>query len=116
MPRWPPTEPSRSRDYSRGVNPIFAFTAELFSSGAGSWVFVAVPVEDSEEIKDLIPDRQGFGSVKVRACLGSIAWATSLFPDKASGCYFLPLKKATRERVGVGVGDEVNIEVEVLLN
>ncbi len=40
--------------------------------------------------------KPGFGSIRVTARIGETAWATSVFPDKASGGWVLPVKKAVR--------------------
>jgi Domain of unknown function (DUF1905) len=49
-------------------------------------------------------DRRAFGSLRVRVSLGRSTWSTSLFGDRRSGSYPLPLKAEirTRERVEAG--------------
>ena len=68
----------------------YSFEGELWrSSGAGaSWVFITVPAEISHQIRFLQGKTKGFGSIRVRCRIGESCWNTSLFPDKASGCYF----------------------------
>jgi len=100
------------------MNPIFSFTSELWLWDAKSdstWIFVSLPLDESEEIKDLIPHRAGFGSVKVQVRIGDIEWKTSIFPDSKSGCYVLPLKKAVRNKAKIDVGDTAKFELEVLI-
>jgi hypothetical protein len=77
-------------------------------------VFATVPPADSDEIGDLVPERRGFGSVRVRVHMGSSTWDTSVFPDSKAGAYVLPVKRAMRDAEGVDVGDEVTIELELL--
>lgn len=91
----------------------FAFEADLwvYSSGKASWHFVTVPAEDSHRIRFLAGKTSGFGSVRVRVRIGQSRWSTSLFPDKASGCYFLPLKAAIRTAERITSGDRVRIEL-----
>lgn len=79
-----------------------------------SWYFVTLPSEFAVEIADRSSGQRGFGSVKVTATIGSTAWATSIFPDKASGSYVLPLKKAVRAAEGVDADDVVRVRIELL--
>ena len=93
------------------------FTTELWEmpTTAAAWVFVTLPVEASEAIKSTPrPPRPGFGSIRVRATIGTTSWATSIFPDSKSGCYVLPVKKSVRATEGIGLGDTVGVSVEVL--
>ncbi len=86
----------------------FDFDAELFEWDArddASWVFVQLPIEVADEIRDLAPSVGGFGSVKVAVACGSSEWRTSVFPDKGSGSYVLPLKKAVRRAQSLEPGD-----------
>ena len=91
----------------------FAFEADLwvYSSEKASWHFVTVPPEESHRIRFLVGRTNGFGSVRVRARIGGSRWSTSLFPDKASGCYFLPLKAAIRNSERITTGDRVRVEL-----
>ena len=96
------------------MDPTFTFDAELYLwKDDGSWVFATVPLDVSEEIDDIVPDRAGFGSVKVGVQIGDTAWSTSVFPDTKSGCFVLPIKKAVRTAERVDVGDSVEIDLTV---
>jgi hypothetical protein len=50
--------------------------------------------------------------VRVEAALGGSRWRTSLFPDRTSGSYLLPVKKAVRDREGIDDGDTVTVRLE----
>ncbi len=94
----------------------FDFTAELFEwTGEAAWVFVTLPIEVADEIRDIDLPRTGFGSVRVTVRVGSVEWATSVFPDKASGSYLLPVKKAIRTRAGIDIGDTAPFQIDVAL-
>ena len=81
----------------------------------GAWVFLSLPRDISDEIRaEPRAPRPGFGSIRVSATVGSVTWATSIFPEKNSGQYVLPAKKAVRRAVGVQVGDEVAVTLELL--
>lgn len=97
---------------------IVAFDAELWIWDArrvDSWTFVSLPVDASEEIRDVAGGpRRGFGAVRVRVTVGGSTWRTSIFPDSARGCYVLPIKRAVRKAEGLEVGDVVTVMVELV--
>ena len=53
----------------------------------------------------------GWGAIPVRATILGVTFETSLFPK--DGTYLLPLKAAVRKRIGVTVGDEVEVEMAI---
>ena len=86
----------------------------LWSGEGGSWHFITVPEEQSGAIRAHgFGARRGFGSVRVEARLGEVAWRTSLFPQKSGG-YLLPVKAEVRRRANIAAGDEVTVELELL--
>lgn len=93
----------------------YSFEAELWRSGAAkaSWYFLTVPLEISQQIRFMAGKTNGFGSIRVRASTGDSRWSTSLFPDKASGCYFLPVKADVRKAQAISAGDRVNVELKI---
>jgi hypothetical protein len=97
---------------------IVAFEAELWiwdARRADSWTFVSLPVEASEEIRELTDGpRRGFGSVRVRATIGGTSWKTSIFPDSARKAYVLPVKRAVRQAEALDEGDLAAVTVEIL--
>jgi hypothetical protein len=59
-------------------------------------------------------DRKGrFGTAKVTATIGGTSWANSVFPDKESGGWFMPVKKAVRLAEGLEEGEMVKLTVEL---
>ena len=84
---------------------VVVFDAELWgwdARRAESWIFVSLPAEASEEIRDLAAGpRRGCGSLPVQVTVGVSTWTTSIFPDSVRGGYVLPIAKF----VG-GVGHE----------
>ena len=97
-----------------------SFAAELWRWDARrteTWTFVTVPPDVSaaiEDAADSLGPRAGFGSVKVQARAGETVWRTSVFPDSESGGFVLPVKRAVREALGVGLGDEITLVLEVV--
>lgn len=97
---------------------IYQFEAPVWVwSGAegGAWRFITVPVDVSDGLKALRGPARGWGMMRVAVTIGATRWRTSVFPDKKSGGFLLPLKAAVRKAEGLGDGDmaRVTIEVEV---
>lgn len=97
---------------------VVDFEAELWIwdvRRADTWTFVSLPIEASEEIRDLADGaRRGFGSLRVRVTVGSTTWKTSIFPDSARGSYVLPIKRAVRAAEALDVGDSTTVTVELI--
>ncbi|MGV9366318.1 DUF1905 domain-containing protein [Amycolatopsis sp. NPDC003731] len=97
---------------------IIVFEAELWEWDARrteSWVFVSLPADASEDIRELAAGpRRGFGAVRVRVTIGATSWQTSIFPDSAREAYVLPVKRAVRNAEGLGVGDTCTVTVELV--
>lgn len=94
----------------------FEFSAPLWQyPGADGWHFVSVPAEISDDITDITDHiRRGFGSVRVAATVGSTTWQTSIFPDRKTGTYLLPMKKAVRTAEHLLTGADVEAQLEIV--
>ena len=94
---------------------MLSFAAELWEhDGEGSWHFVSVPLELSEDVRARTAHvARGFGSLRVRAQVGDTTWETSVFPS-STGEYVLPVKKPVRRAEGLEAGDVVEVELELL--
>lgn len=91
------------------TGPLWLWTGEN-----GSWHFITVPAELSDEIRaHAMLALRGFGSVKVEATIDDVRWRTSVFPMKSGG-YFLPVKAEVRRKAGIAAGDEVTVELDLL--
>ncbi|WP_243077290.1 DUF1905 domain-containing protein [Microbacterium sp. SS28] len=93
------------------------FDGEVFTwdaRRADTWFFTALPVDLSEQIREIPRPSRGFGSVRVLARIGSSEWRTSIFPDSSAGAYVLPLKKAVRDAESLVDGGPVSVRLEVL--
>jgi hypothetical protein len=92
----------------------FRFSGELWEyEGEAPWVFVTLPTEVADEIAALVPERPGFGSVRVEVTVGSTTWRTSLFPDKVSASFVLPVKRQVRMREDLDIGQTVDVAILV---
>jgi hypothetical protein len=94
--------------------PLWRWTAKQESADPGAWSFVTLPVEVAEEVRDsLVAPPKGFGSVRVAVEVGASRWQTSVFPDKESGSYVLPVKQAVRRANGIEEGDRVTVTLRL---
>ncbi|MET9271054.1 DUF1905 domain-containing protein [Kribbella sp. NPDC003557] len=92
--------------------PSYQFTVPLWQyPGEGSWYFVTVPEEISDDIAALTAGRRkGFGSVRVTVTVGASTWQTSVFPSK-TGAYVLPVKKPIRTAENLTEGTPVETQL-----
>jgi hypothetical protein len=96
----------------------FSFKAELWRwpGGTAAWHFVHVPKELSEKIKKKFgANARGWGSLPVSVTLGKSKWKTSIFPDKKSGTYLLPVKAGVRKAEGVYDKDMIKVTLQIEL-
>lgn len=93
----------------------FTFSEPLWAyPGKSAWFFVTVPKDVAEQIKFFQGKHTGFGSVEVKVYVGNSAWKTSLFPDKKSGSYLLPVKSEIRKAENLQSRDVINLRLVVL--
>lgn len=80
----------------------------------GSWHFLTIDGQTAAEIRFAALGRiGGFGSIRVTAQIGDTRWNTSIFPQRESGGFILPIKAEVRRREGLGEGDEVRVLLSV---
>ncbi|PWI13959.1 DUF1905 domain-containing protein [Streptomyces sp. Act143] len=91
------------------------FTGQVIEwRGPAPYYFVPVPDEESADIQEVAAQASyGWGVVPVEARIGGTAFTTSLFPK--DGRYLLPLKAAVRRPRDISTGDDVSVELTVLL-
>jgi hypothetical protein len=88
------------------------FTAPLWrwqGDAPAAWHFVTLSREIGAQVKFVTGKRQGFGTVRLKATIGKTSWKTSLFPDKKSGSYLLPVKTDVRKAEKLVVGQTVSV-------
>lgn len=86
------------------------------SNSASGFVRIVGPPADAIRLAAMtgqwMDGRKGnFGSAKVMATIGGTSWPNSVFPDKETGGWFLPVKKAVRQAEGLEEGDLVQLVV-----
>jgi hypothetical protein len=93
----------------------FKASVFLYPGKTANWHFLGVPKAIGQKIKALqVAGRRGFGILRVRATIGSTTWDTSIFPDKYSGSYLLPLKALVRNREDIVANDSTKCIIELL--
>lgn len=83
--------------------------------GEAAWHFLSIPKDISETMRERFAGiARGWGSLRVEATIGKTSWKTSVFPDKKSGTYMLPVKADIRKKEGIKAGQTVKLTLEVL--
>ena len=86
----------------------------LYAGETANWHFVPISKKIGTEIKDKFgKNSRGFGSLPVEVTVGKTVWKTSIFPDKYSGSYILPLKAAVRKKEGIYAEDKLKFSLEI---
>lgn len=80
----------------------------------GGWRFLALPKKQGQEIKEKFGSRaKGWGSLPVSVTIGKTVWETSIFPDKKSGTYLLPLKAKIRKAEDISDDSSVTFSLKL---
>jgi hypothetical protein len=79
--------------------------------GPAPYYFVAIPAEESEDIKFAAQGIEYWGQVPVVVRIGGTEFTTALVPK--DGTYLLPLKDAVRRAEAVEVGQVVSVLLDV---
>jgi hypothetical protein len=83
--------------------------------GEAAWHFLSIPKDISETMRERFAGiARGWGSLRVKVSIGHTTWNTSVFPDKKSGTYMLPVKADIRKKEGIKAGQTVQLTLEVL--
>ena len=82
--------------------------------GMGGWRFLALPKKEGTEIKEKFGKLvRGWGSLPVTVTIGKTEWKTSIFQDKKSGTYLLPLKAQVRKAEEIVDDDSVQFIIKL---
>lgn len=95
------------------VGSIWLWSPSDATRSAG-WHFLTIDGQIAAEIRFAALGRTGgFGSIKVTARIGGTRWTTSIFPQRDSGGFLLPIKAEVRRREKIETGDEVRVTLEI---
>ena len=85
--------------------------------GMAAWRFLTLPKKQSAEIKQKFGKQaRGWGSLPVLVTIGKTHWSTSIFPDKKSGSYLLPLKAKVRKAENIADNSFVTFSLTIRRN
>lgn len=92
---------------------IIEFDGEvIFWRGPAPFYFVAVPDEESRDIKAISNDvTYGWGVIPVTVRIGKTEFKTSLFPK--GSLYLVPIKAVVRKAEHIEEGDHIGVWLEV---
>jgi len=79
--------------------------------GPAPFYFVAIPKEESDDIKFLAKGIEYWGQVPVTARIEDTEFSTALFPK--DGRYLLPLKNSVRESARIALDQIVGVELSI---
>ena len=87
----------------------------LYPGETANWHFIPVPKEVGKEIEEKFgAHKRGFGSLRVEVTIGKTVWNTSIFPDKYSGSYILPIKASVRKKEDIFAEDVVSFSIRFI--
>lgn len=82
--------------------------------GDAAWHFITIPQAETDNIDFYFSHvKRGWGSLPVLVTIGETKWKTSIFPDKKSGSYMLPLKAEIRKKEKIVDGDTISLLLEI---
>lgn len=95
----------------------YIFTSKVWLyPGHSGWHFANVPKDESAEIwKHFRGLQGGWSSFPVDVKVGKTAWRTSIFFDRKSDVFLLPLKKEVRVKEEILLDDVVRISITILV-
>ncbi|MFZ4816625.1 MAG: DUF1905 domain-containing protein [Phototrophicaceae bacterium] len=84
----------------------------FFWRGPAPWFFVAVPEEQSGDVKAIANlVTYGWGVIPVQVQIGNTQWNTSLIPKDSR--YLVPLKAGIRKAEQLEEGDTVTVRLQI---
>ena len=91
----------------------YTFSAAVWHyPGKAAWHFVSLPMKTSIEIRNLLKhEEEGWGRLKVTACIGNHEWKTAIWYDSKHRTYLLPIKAEIRKKCAI----QENREIEILI-
>jgi hypothetical protein len=83
--------------------------------GMAGWQFATIPKKESKIINQTYGAlKKGWGSLPVNVTIGKTKWKTSIFPDKKTSSYLLPLKAEVRKKENIKLGNTLVIILEII--
>jgi hypothetical protein len=94
----------------------YSFKAKVWIyPGDTAWHFVNVPKEQATDIKEKFGHMsRGWSSLPVEVAINKTKWKTSIFRDKKSSSYLLPLKAPVRKILEIQNEDTLSITIKII--
>jgi len=88
----------------------------IYPGETANWHFLSIPKKEAREISANFNHlKRGWGSFPVEVKIRETKWKTSIFPDKKSGTYLLPIKASIRKKENIRAGEKVEFSMVILL-
>lgn len=82
--------------------------------GMAGWHFITLSKALVSKLeKGYKKPKRGWGSIPVVITIGTSTWKTSMFPDKKSGSYVIPIKAQVRKKESIEAGDTISFSLKV---
>jgi Domain of unknown function (DUF1905) len=82
--------------------------------GKAAWHFITLPIAKAQLIRDRFEGlSRGWGSLPVTVTIGKTSWKTSIFPDKKTKSYLLPIKTDVRKQEHIEIDQVLSITVAI---
>ena len=82
--------------------------------GKAAWYFVTVPPEITADIDYFFSmQKKGWGSLPVTVTIRQTTWKTSIFPDKKTHSYLLPIKAEIRKEETIQENELISFTIEI---
>lgn len=100
---------------------MFSFNATIRIRKNGispaSWWFITIPKVMSDNIRKEIAwqPRKWRWSIPVEVIIGYYKRSTSIFPDKKSGSYLIPIKAIVRKELNIKEWSEIHISLTLIV-
>ncbi len=88
----------------------------IWPGETANWYFAYVPQKMALTLsKRYDKMHRGWRSLPVEAKVGQTSWCTSIFYDKRSNTYILPIKAQVRKKEGIYDKDSINLTLKIVL-
>ncbi|MDV6237709.1 DUF1905 domain-containing protein [Leptospira ellisii] len=90
------------------------FTAKVWVyPGKGGWHFLTLSSAASKEVRSVVSGSSAWGMISVLAQIGNTGWRTSIFPEKNSPKYVLPLKADVRKKEKILPNQKIRASITI---
>ncbi len=88
----------------------------LYPSENAAWHFVSLPKKLALTLRKKYKDlHKGWSSLPIKVTLGKSMWKTSVFYDKRSETYLLPIKSQIRKKESILAQDKIKFSIEITI-